>query len=112
MDTQEKKPRGKRGQGSIYLPNNSRNYWVKFSIAGRVTQKSAETESRREALDFLKGEILKHASGDAIDDGKVTVEKLYDVLLADYRINGKCLSWAERVWNIHLKSFFGLIQPK
>src|SRR5260370_31940106 len=112
MDTQEKKPRGKRGQGSVYLPNNSRNYWIKFSIAGRVTQKSAETESRREALDFLKAEILKHASGEAVDNGKVTVEQLYDVLLADYRINQKSLWWAELNWTKHLEPFFGLTQAK
>jgi hypothetical protein len=34
------------------------------------------------------------------------------VLLTDYRINGKCLRWAERNWNNHLKPFFGLMQAK
>ena len=57
----EKKPRGKRGQGSVYLPNNSRNWWIKFSVAGRVIQQSANTEKKREAEDFLKMEILKYA---------------------------------------------------
>jgi integrase len=104
--------RGKRGQGSIYLPNNSRNWWIKFSISGRVIQKSAETESRRDALDFLKAEILRHASGEAVTDGKVTVDSLYDVLLADYRINEKTVEWAERVWRVHLKTFFGGMQAK
>src|SRR5260370_9178703 len=104
--------RGKRGQGSIYLPKNSRNWWIKFSINGRVIQKSAETESRREALDVLKAEILKHASGEAGDSGKVTVEQLYDVLLADYRINGKSLWWAELNWNKHLKPFVGGMQAE
>jgi site-specific recombinase XerD len=104
--------RGKRGQGSVYLPKNSRNWWIKFSANGRVVQKSAETESRREALDFLKAEILKHASGEAVDNGKVTVEQLYDVLLSDYRINGKSLWWAELNWKKHLQPFFGLMQAK
>jgi len=76
METLEKKARGKRGQGSVYLPNNSRNWWIKFSVNGRTIQQSAETESRREALDVLKAEILKHASGDAVDDKRVTVESL------------------------------------
>ena len=107
MESTEKKPRGKRGQGTVYQPKNSRNYWIKFSANGRVIQKSAETESRREALDFLKAEILKHASGEAVDNGKVTVDSLYDVLLADYRVNQKTVEWAERCWNVHLKSFFG-----
>jgi integrase len=112
MESTEKKPRGKRGQGCVYQPKGSRNWWVKFSIHGQVIQQSAETESRREALDVLKAEILKHASGEAVDSGKVTVESLYSVLLTDYRINGKCLRWAERNWNNHLKPFFGVMQAK
>jgi integrase len=110
MDATEKKPRGKRGQGCVYQPKGSRNWWVKFSANGRVIQKSAETESRREALDVLKDEILKHASGEAIDDKHVTVESLYSALLADYRINQKSLWWAELNWNKHLKPFFGLMR--
>ncbi len=104
----EKKPRGKRGQGCVYQPKGSRNWWVKFSIHSRVIQKSAETESRREALDVLKAEILKHASGEAIDGKNMTVESLYAALLADYRINHKALWWAELNWKKHLQPFFGL----
>jgi integrase len=107
VETTEKKPRGKRGQGTVYQPKNSRNHWIKFSANGRVIQKSAETESRREALNFLKDEILKHASGEAVTNEKVTVDSLYDVLLADYRINEKTEAWAERCWRVHLKPFFG-----
>jgi integrase len=107
VETTEKKPRGKRGQGSVYRPKGSRNFWYKFSANGRLIQKSADTESRREALNALKAEILKHASGEAVTDDKSTVEQLYDVLLTDYRINGKTLSWAEQTWNKHLKPFFG-----
>ncbi len=112
MESTEKKPRGKRGQGCVYRPANSRNWWYKFSTNGRLVQQSAETESRREAFDKLKAEILKYANGDAVPDGKITVDSLYDVLLADYRINGKTIEWAERVWNVHLKSFFGGMPAK
>jgi integrase len=112
VESTEKKSRGKRGQGSVYQPKNSRNWWIKFSINGQVTQKSAETETRREALDVLKAEILKHANGDAVDAGRVSVDDLYAVLLADYRINQKALWWAELNWNNHLKPFFGWMQAK
>jgi integrase len=107
MEATEKKPRGKRGQGTVYQPKNSRNFWIKFSANGRVIQKSADTESRREALNFLKDEILKHASGEAITNEKVTVDSLYDLLLADYRIYQKTEEWAERCWRVHLKPIFG-----
>lgn len=107
IETSEKKPRGKRGQGCVYQPKGSRNWWVKFSANGRVIQKSAETESRREALDKLKAEILKYANGDAVDSGRLTVDDLYAVLLTDYKLNGKCESWCELNWRVHLKPFFG-----
>jgi hypothetical protein len=43
---------------------------------------------------------------------KVTVDSLYAVLESDYRINGKTIEWAERVWNIHLKDFFDGVHAK
>jgi integrase len=112
MENTKKKPRGKRGQGSVYLPKNSRNYWIKFSVSGRVIQQSANTESRREALNFLKAEILKHSNGDAVDAGRVSVNDLFAVLLTDYKINGKCWDWAETNWRKHLEPFFGGMQAK
>src|SRR5271154_2353084 len=112
METSEKKTRGKRGQGCVYLPKNSCNYWIKFSANGSPIQKSAETESRREALDFLKAEMLKYANGDAVDAGRVSVDDLFAVLLIDYKINGKCWDWAETNWRKHLEPFFGRMQAK
>ena len=94
------------------MPRNSRFWWIKFSVAGRVIQQSTNTEKKREAEDFLKNEILKYTNGDAVPDGKITVDSLYDVLLTDYRINGKGIEWAESVWNVHLKSFFGGMAAK
>jgi integrase len=107
MESIEKKPRGKRGQGSVYQPKNSRFWWIKFSINGRVIQQSTEKESRRDALDVLKAEMLKHANGDAADAGKVTVDDLFAGLLSDYETNGKSHSWAETNWRLHLKPIFG-----
>jgi hypothetical protein len=63
MDNTEKKPRGKRGQDCFYLPKNSRNYWIKFSVNGRIYQKSADTESKKEAEDFLAKRIAEQRSG-------------------------------------------------
>lgn len=107
METEKKPKRGKRGQGCVYRPKGSRNYWIKFSANGRVIQKSADTESRREALDALKAEILKHASGEAVANEKITVGALYELLTADYRINAKCVWWSELNWKKHLEPFFG-----
>jgi hypothetical protein len=79
MET-KKKARGKRGQGCIYLPKGSRNYWIKFSLNGKTVQQSAETESRRDALDFLKLEIMKQSNGEAADSRQTTVQAIKDAM--------------------------------
>ena len=113
METTEKKPRGKRGQGCLYRVKNSRNWYVKFSVDGQTFQETANTESKREATDFLKARILACSNGDAVpNSNRVTVKELYDALLADYRINGKSLWWAKLNWTKHLEPFFGTMLAK
>jgi len=43
---------------------------------GRTVQQSANTESRRDALDELKAQILKHSNGEAVDSNRVTIAAL------------------------------------
>src|ERR1700733_3334481 len=38
---------------------------------------------------------------------KITVDELYRDLEQDYRIKAQTIEWAERVWEIHLKDYFG-----
>jgi hypothetical protein len=61
METKPK--RGKRGQGSVYRPKNSRFWRVKFSVHGRVINESAETESKREALGRAQGQDAEIFNG-------------------------------------------------
>jgi integrase len=112
MENTEKKARGKRGQGCIYRPGNSRNWWYKFSVNGRVIQESAETESRRDALDKLKTEILKHSSGEAPDSRRTTVQALKDAMTQTWKNldkNPASQEWAERCWN-RLLPYFGTMK--
>jgi integrase len=109
MENTEKKPRGKRGQGCVYRPSGSRNFWFKFSVAGRVVQESANTESRREALDVLKGKILKYSNGEAVDCRTTTVASLAESMISAWRLHGRgprSIKWAEGCWK-HLLGFFG-----
>ncbi len=109
---EEKKPRGKRGQGSVYLPKNSRFYWIKFSVNGRVIQESAETESRKQALDTLKARILKFSTGEGIDSRQTTVKDVSEGMLKTWRMlerNPVSIAWAERCWD-HVLDFFGTIK--
>src|SRR6266480_7563161 len=112
MET-EKKTRGKRGQGCVYLPKNSRNYWIKFSVDGIVYQETANTESKRDATDVLSKRKMECVNGDDVPDSKrVTVKELYDALLENYEINKKSLWWAKLNWTKHLEPFFGHMLAK
>ncbi len=109
METDKKPKRGKRGQGCVYRPKGSRNWWIKFSVNGRTIQKSAEKESRREALDVLKDEILKHSAGESVDSHRVTVEALKEGMMQTWKNldkNPASVEWAERCWK-HLLPYFG-----
>src|SRR5258707_8760585 len=109
MESTEIKPRGKRGQGCVYRHKGSRNWWIKFSVAGRVVQESANTEPRREALDTLKAKILKYSNGEAVDCRNVTVSSLKESMMSAWRLHGRgerSIKWAEGCWK-HLLGFFG-----
>jgi integrase len=109
MENTEKKPRGKRGQGCVYQPKGSRNWWIKFSVSGRVVQESANTESRREALNVLKAKILKYANGEAADCRNTTIASLKESMMSAWRLHGRgprSIKWAEGCWK-HLLGFFG-----
>jgi integrase len=108
METTEKKARGKRGQGCVYRHAGSRNWWIKFSVNGRTIQQSAETESRRDALDKLKAEILKHASGEAPDSRQTTIQKLKDAMMQTWKNldkNPASIEWAGYCWKRLLPHF-------
>lgn len=78
MENAEKKTRGKRGQGSVYRPKNSRFWRVKFSVHGRVINESAETESKRDAL---KAKMLKYSTGRVADSRQTTVKDISEGML-------------------------------
>src|SRR5947207_7959493 len=101
--------RGKRGQGCIYLPKNSRNYWIKFSMNGRVYQETANTESKNQATDFLRTRISEVSSGKFVDCKKVTVQILKDDMTKAWELaqkNEATQEWAARCWK-RLLPFFG-----
>jgi len=108
--TEKKSKRGKRGQGCVYQPKGSRNWWIKFSVNGRTIQQSANVEGRRQALDVLKAEMLKHSSGEITADSRnTTVASLKESMMSAWRLHGRgprSIKWAEGCWK-HLLGFFG-----
>ena len=96
-------------RGCFYLPKNSRNYWIKFSMNGRVYQETANTESKNEALNFLRTRVSEVSSGKAVDCKKVTVQILADSMTKAWELaqkNEATQEWAARCWK-RLLPFFG-----
>src|SRR5262245_14792463 len=109
MDSTEKKPRGKRGQGCVYRYKNSRNWWIKFSARGQVFQESANTESKNEALKFLSKRKGEESTGMVIDSENVTVAVLKENLTKAWEREERREStreWAARCWK-KLLPYFG-----
>jgi integrase len=78
-------------------------------VRGRVINESAETESRREALDVLKAKMVKYSTGLAADSRKTTVKDVSEGMLKTWRMlekNPASIEWADRCWR-HLLAFFG-----
>jgi integrase len=108
MDSNGKKSRGKRGQGCVYRPKNSRNWWIKFSVRGQVFQETANTDSKNEALKILSKRKGEESTGMAIDSENVTVAILEEKMTKAWEREERKEStrlWAARCWKRLLPYF-------
>jgi integrase len=99
-----------RGMGSIYTQEGSANLWIKYYRNGRPFRESSGSPSRKVAAKLLKQRIGELANGNFIEpiDRRVTVDELYESLLADYRNNEMAsLENTELRWKKRLKIKFG-----
>ena len=99
--------RRKRGEGCVYL--RGRIWWIKYPLNGEAVPESSGSEKESEARKLLKKRLGEIALGRFVgpDAGKVTVSKLADDVVNDYRINDKdSLDKAERTAK-RIKEFFG-----
>jgi integrase len=99
-----------RGTGAIYNVTSSKIFRVGYTDAsGKYIRESSGTANKTEAQKFLRKRMEAVSAGNFLGPRieKVTVDELYADLLADYRDNGHAVAWAESVWDLHLKPFFG-----
>ena len=83
---------------------------IKSSANGRTIQNSANTESKREAQNVLKTQILRYATGELAPESRnTTVASLKESMMSAWRLHGngpRSIKWAEGCWK-HLLGFFG-----
>jgi integrase len=105
--------RVRRPRGSVYERADSPYLWISYSVNGRKIRENTHQRNERYAGKLLQKRLNEVQKGEIItfDAHKTTVEQLADMLLRDYRINGrKSLDTVERRWLVHLRPFFGILR--
>jgi integrase len=105
--------RRQRGTGRIFLPDGSSIWWLQYYRNGVKERESSETSDRKTALDLLKQRVAEITVGKAtgLSPKKTRVAELAEMLIRDYKINGKSsLDDAEARWRLHLEPFFGKLR--
>jgi len=103
----------RRPQGSVYQRSDSPYLWISYSVNGRKIRENTHQRNERYAGKLLQKRLNEVHKGEIVtfDAHKTTVEQLAELLLRDYRINGrKSLDTVERRWLVHLRPFFGILR--
>lgn len=102
-------PKYRRGSGSVY--RRGKTYWIAYyGPDGRQVCESARTTDKTEARRILQARLGQIAEGRYIGSAaeRVTFEALAEMVLTDYRVNGK-KSLGHVEWRLrrYLRPFFG-----
>jgi integrase len=102
-------PRYKHGSGSVY--KRGKTWWIAYyGPDGKQVCESTKTTDKAEARRLLHTRLGQLAEGKFVGPiaDRVTFEDLAELILADYKINGKkSLADVEQKLRLHLRPFFG-----
>ena len=102
-------PKYKHGSGSVYL--RGKTWWIAYyGPDGKQVCESAKTTDKAEARRVLRARLGQIAEGRYAGPAaeRVTFENLAEMVLTDYRVNGKkTLPDVETRIRRHLRPFFG-----
>jgi integrase len=108
-----------RGMGSVFARGElddkhklkTGSWWIRYYRHGKGFSESAHSRIKAHAEALLKKRIGELATGDFVTptDRRVTVAEVYQLLLDDYKMNGKT-TWAQGRWNKRLQPAFGDLQ--
>jgi integrase len=98
-----------RGTGSIYQQPGSRFLWVAYSVNGKLVRESSKSEKLTDAQNLLKKRSGEAETGNLVTSEvrRITVAKLFETLLVEYRNKKQDVVWAKGRWTKHLDPFFG-----
>ena len=101
-----------RGMGRVY--QRGTRWWIQYSYRGRVYRETCHKEcgenaTQKDAVKLLRRRLGEIAEGRFVADAdKVTFEQLAELILGNYRLNGKkSLRRVEEIVRLHLRPAFG-----
>ena len=106
-DGNEKKRARARGLGSVFQRGGV--WWVQYFVRGQRYRESSESSNRADAVRLLKRKIADAANGKPVGAQveKTTLKNITDMVLADYRANGRRSLYRAEHAIPHLRDFFG-----
>lgn len=109
---------GERGTGHLFRPvytardgskKEAAVWWLRLSVNGKKVLLCTETRDYKEALKFQRKKAVELAEGQTagLTVGKITLEKLEEKILEDYRNNGRTSSRHIIHGFVHLREHLG-----
>ena len=99
-----------RGNGSLRLPPNSRNYQLIFYRNGKLFRESSRTSNERKARRLLQQRVAEAASDFFVSPAtrRIKVDELATDMFRDYQLAGrKSLADVKVRYDLHLGPIFG-----
>jgi integrase len=109
MDRKNVMAKRPRGTGCLYQQPGSEIWWVQFHRNGQRFRKSAGTDNKRKAQDYLRDKIAEASLGTYSPlASRVTVAELVEAKLSLDRANAlRDAAHAGRRWKLHLQHALG-----
>ncbi len=99
----------KRGNGSIFRQSGCKTWTIQYFSQGKRIREKTGTEDYQQAQQMLRQRLYARDRGEVVTQNlKVRVGDLHEMLMRDYRINGrKSMGKVDRQWKNHLQGYFG-----
>jgi Phage integrase family len=117
MESENKPTARGKGRRAGQIRQRGDRKWLVRIFLGRDPRTGKRLEanhtvhgSKKDAQAFLNAKLRERDLGTYTGVQHTTMGALFDDLLADYRINGKSIGWAEIVVEVHLRPFFGTMK--
>lgn len=94
------------GTGSLYKRGNT--WWIDYSFRGERHRESSGSTTKKVAKKLLQKRMKEMADGGPmVDEESVTLSDLKDVVVTDYKVNGKKSLPRMKQAFAHLEGYFG-----